>query len=124
MTALATEAHLRWRIERDDQDLKQEVGLDHYEGRSWRGFHHHATLAIAAYAFLVAQRLDGDGVKKTPSSARRLPYPRSTSRAAAPRAQRHVADSIATLRHRLALALIHRIALCSFCSSTHGAQHL
>lgn len=49
-------AKLRWRIERDDQELKQEVGLGHYEGRKWRGFHHHATMCIAAYAFLVAER--------------------------------------------------------------------
>ena len=47
---------LRWRIERDYQDLKQELGLAHYEGRGWRGFHHHATLCIAAYGFLVAER--------------------------------------------------------------------
>lgn len=50
-------AKLRWRIERDYQELKQEFGLDHFEGRSWRGFHHHATLCIAAYGFLLAQRL-------------------------------------------------------------------
>lgn len=49
-------AKLRWRIERDFQDLKQEIGLDHYEGRGWRGFHHHAALSIAAYGFLVAER--------------------------------------------------------------------
>jgi SRSO17 transposase len=49
-------AKLRWRIERDYQELKQEVGLGHFEGRGWRGFHHHATLCIAAYAFLVAER--------------------------------------------------------------------
>src|SRR4051794_40353196 len=49
-------AQLRWRIERDYQDLKQEVGLGHYEGRGWRGFHHHATLCIAAYGFLIAER--------------------------------------------------------------------
>ncbi|MGH8830300.1 MAG: IS701 family transposase, partial [Polaromonas sp.] len=48
---------MRWRIERDYQDLKQEFGLGHYEGRGWRGFHHHATLSIAAYGFLMAQRL-------------------------------------------------------------------
>jgi SRSO17 transposase len=47
-------AKLRWRIERDYQDLKQEIGLDHYEGRGWRGFHHHATLCIAAYRFLTS----------------------------------------------------------------------
>jgi len=49
-------AKLRWRIERDYQELKQEVGLDHYEGRGWRGFHHHATLCIAAYGFLISER--------------------------------------------------------------------
>src|SRR6476469_9458431 len=49
-------AQLRWRIERDYQDLKQEVGLGHYEGRGWRGFDHHATLCIAAYGFLIAER--------------------------------------------------------------------
>jgi len=49
-------AKLRWRIERDYQELKQELGLGHYEGRGWRGFHHHATLAIAAYGFLISER--------------------------------------------------------------------
>jgi len=57
--ALAELVHLakhRWIIERDYQELKQELGLGHYEGRGWRGFHHHATLCIAAYGFLVAER--------------------------------------------------------------------
>ena len=49
-------AKLRWRIERDYEELKQELGLGHFEGRNWRGFHHHATLAIAAYGFLVLER--------------------------------------------------------------------
>jgi SRSO17 transposase len=53
---LVNTAKLRWRIERDYQDLKQEVGLGHFEGRGWRGFHHHATLCIAAYGFLVSER--------------------------------------------------------------------
>jgi len=46
----------RWIIERDYEELKQELGLGHYEGRGWRGFHHHATLCIAAYGFLIAER--------------------------------------------------------------------
>ena len=46
----------RWVIERDYEELKQELGLTHYEGRNWRGFHHHATLCIAAYGFLMAER--------------------------------------------------------------------
>lgn len=53
---LVGHAKLRWWIERDYQDLKQELGLGHYEGRGWRGFYHHATLCIAAYAFLVSER--------------------------------------------------------------------
>jgi SRSO17 transposase len=56
VATLVDTAKLRWRIERDFQDLKQEIGLDHYEGRGWRGFHHHAALSIAAYEFLVSER--------------------------------------------------------------------
>ncbi len=54
---LVHRAKLRWRIERDYLELKQELGLGHYEGRGWRGFHHHACLCIAAYGFLIAERL-------------------------------------------------------------------
>jgi SRSO17 transposase len=53
---LVAVAKQRWIIERDYEELKQELGLGHYEGRGWRGFHHHATLCIAAYGFLVAER--------------------------------------------------------------------
>src|SRR5690349_17274620 len=53
---LVATARLRWRIERDFEELKQELGLGHFEGRGWRGFHHHASLCVAAYAFLVAER--------------------------------------------------------------------
>lgn len=54
---LVAAAHMRWRIERDYQDLKQDLGLGHYEGRGWVGFHHHASLSIAAYGYLMALRL-------------------------------------------------------------------
>lgn len=47
---------MRWRIERDYLELKQEVGLGHFEGRGWVGFHHHATMCIAAYGFLISER--------------------------------------------------------------------
>src|SRR3954451_19467201 len=53
---LVAAAKLRWRIERDFEELKQELGLGHFEGRGWRGFHHHAALCIAAYGLLVAER--------------------------------------------------------------------
>ena len=49
-------AKLRWRVERDYQEMKQEIGLDHFEGRSWRGFHHHAALCAAAHGFLALTR--------------------------------------------------------------------
>lgn len=57
--ALVESIKARWRIERDYQELKQEFGLGHYEGRNWRGFHHHASLCIAAYGFLMRERLTG-----------------------------------------------------------------
>src|SRR5215831_650971 len=49
-------AKLRWRIEHDYKELKQEVGLGDFEGRGWRGFHHHATMSIAVYGFLISER--------------------------------------------------------------------
>ncbi len=54
--SLVKMAKHRWVIERDYEELKQELGLGHYEGRGWRGFHHHAVLCIAAYGFLVSER--------------------------------------------------------------------
>jgi SRSO17 transposase len=56
LKSLVKMAKHRWIIERDYEELKQELGLGHYEGRNWRGFHHHATLCIAAYGFLLAER--------------------------------------------------------------------
>jgi SRSO17 transposase len=59
LQTLVAAAQGRWRIERDYQELKSELGLHHYEGRNWRGFHHHASLCIAAYGFLMRERLRG-----------------------------------------------------------------
>ena len=64
---------MRWRIERDYRELKQEVGLGHYEGRNWRGFHHHASLCIAAYGFLMLERLCGS--KKNGARFKAPPVP-------------------------------------------------
>jgi SRSO17 transposase len=60
-------AHQRWTIEQGYQQLKEELGLDHFEGRSWRGLHHHLTLCFLAYAFLARLRLQAS--KKTPLAA-------------------------------------------------------
>ncbi|MDO8706155.1 MAG: IS701 family transposase [Sulfuricaulis sp.] len=81
----------RWRIERDYQELKQEFGLDNFEGRNWRGFHHHASLCIAAYGFLVGERLaHGQDTKKNTvlRAQPALPegyIPRGTNSTSAPR---------------------------------------
>jgi len=94
---LVAAAHMRWRIERDYLELKQELGLGHYEGRSWRGFHHHASLSIAAYGFLVAEQLTAgkrSGAKKN-FIERQVPalpsgyIPRGSPARTATRAQLH-----------------------------------
>jgi SRSO17 transposase len=56
LATLVDVTKLRWRIERDYEELKSELGLAHFEGRGWVGFHHHATLCIAAYGFLIRER--------------------------------------------------------------------
>lgn len=106
LNELVSAAHQRWRIERDYQDLKQDFGLDHYEGRGWRGFHHHAALCIAAYGFLMAERLTAEkplGGKKN-FAIRALPdlpkdyIPRGSPTRSAPRADvNHVLASPAEL---------------------------
>jgi SRSO17 transposase len=58
-------AKLRWRVEQNYQQLKEELGLDHYEGRGWQGWHHHVTLVCLAYAFLLLER---ERNKKKPAS--------------------------------------------------------
>ena len=67
----------RWIIERDYQELKQELGLGDYEGRGWRGFHHHATLCTAAYGFLVAERSRFSPSLRASQIRIRLPRPRA-----------------------------------------------
>ena len=70
---LVASVKMRWRIERDSLELKQEVGLGHYEGRNWRGFHHHASLCIAAYGFLMLERLCSSKKNSTRLKAPPLP---------------------------------------------------
>ena len=96
---LVAVSKMRWRIEWDYRELKQELGLGHYEGRSWRGLHHHATLCIAAYGFLLWQRLR-HGDKKNPTALGQAPAlpesyrPRgaTTQPAARRRLDRHATD--------------------------------
>lgn len=73
LTALVHTVKMRWRIERDYLELKQEVGLGDYEGRNWRGFHHHASLCIAAYGFLMLERLSGSKKNSAGLQAPTLP---------------------------------------------------
>jgi SRSO17 transposase len=90
-------AKLRWRIERDYEELKQEIGIDHFEGRGWRGFHHHGVLCISAYAFLAAERARLSPPEPL-SFLRAAPLPRGfksrgspdSSRTALARIHRHV----------------------------------
>jgi hypothetical protein len=74
ISALVEHAKLRWRIERDYLELKQELWVDHYEGRGWRGFHHHMALCVAAHGFLVSERslIPPSAVKTTILEAPRL----------------------------------------------------
>jgi SRSO17 transposase len=66
---------LRWRIERDYQELKGELGLDHFEGRTWNGFHHHAALCASAHAFLALRRAHFTPVLDTVDHRRRPATP-------------------------------------------------
>jgi SRSO17 transposase len=112
--ALVDRAKLRWRIERDYQDLKQELGLGHYEGRGWRGLHHHVTLCIAAYGFLIAERAlfspparPKQARHQTPgvSAARRPQHATTASRASCGQLHRHAAPKADACLGRAAATL-------------------
>lgn len=60
LAALVRLAKLRWRIEHDYREMKQALGLAHFEGRTWNGWYHHVTLVSAAHAFCTPQRLARD----------------------------------------------------------------
>ena len=109
---------MRWRIERDYLELKQELGLGHYEGRGWRGFHHHATLCVAAYGVLIAERARIPRQDLPPQqSARRLAFQKVTDPAAPPmRPERHVPNSISTVRRSLTIALARSLERCPCCA--------
>jgi len=114
---LVATAQGRWRIERDYQELKSELGLHHYEGRNWRGFHHHASLCIAAYGFLMRERLrskKNSAKLKAPAVPKGF-RPRGTGPDAAPPSQlnRHTGVR-ARAPHRqrpAAMPVLRRLAL-------------
>jgi len=106
-------AKLRWRIERDYQDLKRELGLDPYEGRGSRGFHHHMALCVAAYGFLVAERSLIPPPNTGRCSSKSLPCPKVIDPADPPiQPERHIDTSISSLRIKLARSLAPRLFRC------------
>ena len=113
LKTLVATAQGRWRIERDYQELKSELGLHHFEGRGWRGFHHHATLCIAAYGFLMRERLEH--LKKTPLNSKNLPYPKPSARAARGPMLRHVPQSIPPMAFRLGREIAPPLPHCPCC---------
>ena len=124
--ALVDATKLRWRIERDYQDLKQELGLGHYEGRGWRGFHHHATLCIAAYGFLLSERgaLPPSGPRNT-VLIENLPYSEITGPADLPiRPERHVSNSITSVRIAIARAISRSLTRCPCCQRNGRRMNL
>ena len=90
--------------------------MGHFEGRSWRGFHHHATMCIAAYGFLIAERLTAPKKTLAHSILGEVPAlpkgfrPRGTPAQTTPRA-----NSIPTLRLQLVAALLARLPSCPCC---------
>jgi SRSO17 transposase len=112
-------AKLRWIIEGDYEELKQESGLGHFEGRGWCGFQHHATLCIAAYGFLVAERSCFPPLPEPVNWVYPCPKSRRISgRGVLPvRSARHHPWSIATLRMMIAQILLRRLKGCPFCGT-------
>jgi SRSO17 transposase len=89
---LAAAIKARWVCEQAHQQLKEELGLDHFEGRSWTGLHRHALMTMIAYAFLQSRRLKAAGRKKksrrtaatTQHASHQASHPRSLRTASAP----------------------------------------
>jgi hypothetical protein len=117
LKCLVRVAKAHWWIERDYQELKQELGLGHDEGRNWRGFHHHASLSIAAYGFLIAERcLFPLGGNSSAGGSKHLRYPPASSRGALPvRPERHVPHSIASICRQLTARLVEALPRCPCC---------
>jgi hypothetical protein len=107
-------AKIRWRIEQDFQELKDEIGLDHYQGRGWRGFHYHGALCIAAYAFLAAERA------RLPPSTSCLPAPRSPTQRLSPARRRRCALNVTSPVRSLPFESARRACLPQRCAPAPG----
>jgi hypothetical protein len=111
----------RWWVEQNYRELKQEVGLGDFEGRGWRGFHHHLTLSFAAYGFLVMRRCQ----QPWPAGGRAgvLSFPVVADPTHPPiRPERHAPTSIPTMRRRLTVGLARRLPRCPCCQTPHSEQ--
>ena len=100
---LAAAIKARWSCEQAHQQLKEELGLDHYKGRSWRGLHHHALLCQVAHAFLQSLRV-GEKTQQAPGQADASALPGPPPRLTLAEARRHVAA-----------ALLQHLACCHNC---------
>jgi SRSO17 transposase len=81
LRTLAATIKARWICEQAHQQLKEELGLDHFEGRSWHGLHRHALMTMISYAFLQSRRLaEASGGKKNPSRTAEADAPRGPTR--------------------------------------------
>jgi SRSO17 transposase len=111
LSVLVDTIKLRWRIERDYEELKSELGLAHFEGRGWRGFHHHASLCIAAYGFLILERSafppSGRWRREQPAVSSRTRSSRATDPSGKTRHQldRHVAKAFDDRPRKIALSM-------------------
>jgi SRSO17 transposase len=103
----------RWRTERVYQDLKGELGLDHYEGRRYPGWHHHVSVVLCCYAFVIAERVR----RFPPRPEGRWKTTRSRSRP-----ERHFADSFATMRLAIARAIARWLPRCPACHASGRAN--
>ena len=81
LTTLAATIKARWVCEQAHQQLKEELGLDHFEGRSWHGLHRHMLMTMIAYAYLQSRRLtEASGGKKNPKRSAATDFAGGTSR--------------------------------------------
>ena len=111
---LVDTAKMRWRIERDYKELNSDLGPAYFEGKSWRGIHYHATLCIAACDFMIRERADFP--LQAPASAKELAFPAIGDPSSPPvRPERHVQNTIATVRKTLTVVLAKTLARCPCC---------